>query len=1089
MAQLLTNSRSDTQRAFRTTEEHVVVGKNKAIALTVRLVAVAAAYYVTARFGLSVGSLPGNVSPVWPPTGLAIASVFIFGPSVAPGVWLGAFLINLDGGHLYVALALATGNMLEALAGGRILRRFGLSPTLSHPRDIAVLAAGAGLVATLISATVGVLTLHAAGITPAYQMLESWRVWWIGDALGAVIVTPFLLAWHQPAEEPAVGSRIEAASLGLALVIAFAVSSLGSQPSAFLVFPVVAWAGLRFGARGASLVALVTTVIAVLRTAAGVGRFVTGDPVTDLYLIDTFLGVLSITGLLLAAVVSERGRVQCALVRANSELEARVAERTNALRVDRFRLEQAQRVAGIGSWELHLHDNTISGSAQLDRIFNVEQGLGAVPYSVYWDKFVEDDRVALNDAMRVAEASGGSFSIDVRMLVGDGTHRWLRITGEPGDVAQMHGSAQDITDAKAKEDVIRANEERAAAIVDASSEAFISMILDEGITDWNGQAERTFGWRKEEVLGRSLVDTIIPESMREAHRVGVERFLKTGQAQVLNTRRELTALHRDGHEFPVEMAVWMTRDSAGGAVFHAYMHDISERQADKAKLAFALEEAREASRMKSAFLANMSHEIRTPMNGVLGMVGFLLDTELDEVQRDYVQTMAFSAESLMAIIDDILDVSKIEAGKLEIEQSDFDLRRVLQDTLRPFMPAANEKGVALGATVSNSIPDGVRGDRLRLRQVISNLVANAVKFTAIGSVNVCVRLWDDKLLFEVTDSGIGIPEDRRSQLFEPFTQADASTTRRYGGTGLGLAICRQLVTLMGGDIGVTSAQGGGSRFWFSIPMVVAAAIDVPVVTERDKGVLRSSGQGRTVLVVEDNPVNRKVAVGMLEHLGYAVEIAVDGVEAASLFAPGTFDAILMDCQMPRMDGYDATRAIRAQENTCHTPIIAMTASAMASDRDKCLAAGMDDFLSKPIGTEKLGATLNNWISETTTTEAPAAPTDVAPFDDEVAEHLRSLDDDGTFLLDLLTMFRDDSQKLLQQLQDAITAGDTKTVKGLAHQLKGSTGLLGLRALSAACATLEHEDSLAAAAAHIGHILTEYELALVYVGELAARTAA
>ncbi|MDP1793468.1 MAG: ATP-binding protein, partial [Acidimicrobiales bacterium] len=534
-------------------------------------------------------------------------------------------------------------------------------------------------------------------------------------------------------------------------------------------------------------------------------------------------------------------------------------------------------------------------------------------------------------------------------------------------------------------------------------------------------------------------------------------------------------------------------DVHGKPTFHAYLHDISERQADKAKLAFALEEAREASRMKSAFLANMSHEIRTPMNGVLGMVGFLLDTELDHIQRDYVQTMAASAEALMAIIDDVLDVSKIEAGKLEIEESDFDLRRLLQDTLRPFMPAANEKGVALGATVSNSIPDAIRSDRLRLRQVISNLVSNAVKFTAIGSVNVCARVWDDKLLFEVTDTGIGIRDDRRAQLFEPFIQADASTTRRYGGTGLGLAICRQLITLMGGDIGVTAAQGGGSRFWFSVPLTAALApVEPPIISDAQlKRDLRTSGQGRKVLVVEDNPVNRKVAVGMLEHLGYTVEIAVDGVEAASLFAPNTYDAILMDCQMPRMDGYDATRAIRAQESVTHTPIIAMTASAMASDRDKCLAAGMDDFLSKPIGTEKLGATLNNWIGESPPREATTthdAPADA--FDHDVAQHLRSLDDDGSFLLDLLTMFRNDSHALLQNLQDAIASGDTKSIRGYSHQLKGSTGLLGLRALSAACARVEHDhESVSACIGHMDAVYEEYDKALAYINDLAARTAA
>ena len=1029
---------------------------------------------------------------------MAIAAVYLYGPSALPAVFIGEFFVMTHQGAdaWFVTVLPALGSCLEALVGAMLLKRFRFEPSVSTPRSIGALAATA-FGATTISASIGTFTLWIAGVTQAGDIPVTFRAWWIGNVLGAVVVVPFVLAWATRRSDNQDGTRVELIALVAAYIACFGFASLGSRPSVFLAYPLIAWAGLRFGTRTASAMTVVTAAAAIVRIAHNSGPFATGNPLDDAYLIDTYLAVLSLTGLLLSAVVAERNRVQRELVASNCELEQRVAERTDALRVDRFRLEQAQRVARIGSWEWDLRTDIISGSAELDRLFTVERNPGGLHYSAYSDKLSEDDRVALDDAMRGAVMHGGSFTCDVRMRLPEGSFRWLRITGEPdgepGDVTQMHGSAQDISEVKTAEDRIRANEERAATIVEASAEAFISMNLDEGITDWNHQAELIFGWQRDEVLGRSLVEVIIPPASREAHRQGVDRFLKTGRAQVLNTRREVTALHRDGHEFPMEMAVWMTRDGNGRPVFHAFLHDISERQADKAKLAFALEEAREASRMKSAFLANMSHEIRTPMNGVLGMVGFLLDTELDAQQRDYVQTMALSAEGLMAIIDDILDVSKIEAGKLEIEESDFDLRRLLQDTLRPFMPSANEKGVALGATVSNSIPEAVRGDRLRLRQVVSNLVSNAVKFTSIGSVNVCVRVWGDNLLFEITDTGIGIPEDRRAQLFEPFIQADASTTRRYGGTGLGLAICRQLVTLMGGDIGVTASQGGGSRFWFSIPLVAAAAVSEPVVTNLEKRAMRTSGTGRKVMVVEDNPVNRKVAVGMLEHLGYTVEIAVDGVEAASLFQPGAFDAILMDCQMPRMDGYDATRAIRAQESGSRTPIVAMTASAMASDRERCFAAGMDDFLSKPIGTEKLGATLNNWIGEPAAPEATsAAPgaADIEPFDHEVAEHLRSLDDDGSFLIDLLQMFKNDSDTLLHHLQEAIAAGDTKNIRGYAHQLKGSTGLLGLKALSAACANIEYShESVSTAMGHMPLVLDEYDRAIVYVNDLAARTSA
>jgi PAS domain S-box-containing protein len=642
----------------------------------------------------------------------------------------------------------------------------------------------------------------------------------------------------------------------------------------------------------------------------------------------------------------------------NSLLETRVRERTDALQIDRQALEQAQRIAHIGSWEYDLATEKIAWSEELQRLFGYENGNAPDRYEDAMSRVHPDDRLALDEVFVAARDTGTPFALSIRVVLPDGTTRWLRTRCQAdiiaGRVVQLNGICQDVTASKLTEERLRANEVRTTRIIDAASEAFVTVDPDERITDWNRQAELTFGWKRSEVLGLPMVDVIIPPAERDAHRRGVSRFLKTGRIQVLNTRREVTALHRDGHEFPVEMAVWATEDASGELVFHAFLHDISARLADKAALDSALEEAREASRLKSAFLANMSHEIRTPMNGVMGMVDLLLDTKLTSTQRDYVQTMSTSASTLGAIIDDILDLSKIEAGKLHLDLDDFALHHLMQVTTTPFKPLAAERGITLASSVAASVPDALHGDSRRLRQVVSNLLANAVKFTSTGEVKLSVCAQGRVLRFEVRDTGIGIPPEARSRLFEPFVQADASTTRRFGGTGLGLAICRELVTLMSGEIGVESTPGEGSVFWFTVPLKRAhSQLTAPEVIAPAE----ASMEGIRVLVVEDNPVNRKVAVGMLNQLGYQADVAEDGVAAVEAFNANRYDAILMDCQMPRMDGYDATRAIRSMETKTRTPIVAMTASAMASDREQCLAAGMDDFLTKPVARDLLAVAL------------------------------------------------------------------------------------------------------------------------------------
>ncbi len=642
-------------------------------------------------------------------------------------------------------------------------------------------------------------------------------------------------------------------------------------------------------------------------------------------------------------------------------------------------------------------------------------------------------------------------------------------TGEP---IGFRGVGRDITERRKAEKELREAEEKYRNIFDNSAEGIYQTTPDGRVLTANPAAARILGYDSpEEAIAsvKNLAKDLYVDSSRR------EEFRALMQTQGHVRDFELRAYKKDRSVIDLSLNCHAFLDNSGNIrYFEGAIEDITEKKRTE-ELKIAKEAAEAANVAKSEFLANMSHEIRTPINGIIGMTGLLLDTGLSGEQRNYAEMLRSSGDLLLGLINDILDFSKIEAGKLEIETIEFDLRATLEETAEFLSLRAHEKGLELVCRIGPGVPPFLRGDPGRLRQILVNLIGNAIKFTSAGEVVIeAVTEYETGgqvgVRFNIRDTGIGIPEDKTSLLFNSFQQVDASTSRKFGGTGLGLAISRRLVELMNGRIGVQSIEGQGSDFWFTAVFDKGSPPDSLHREARQAAIITSHRLGETagrnvrILLVDDIKVNQTVALGILGRLGFSADTADNGQQAIDMLEAVSYDIVFMDVQMPVMDGYQTTRAIRGGKTKAanpDVPIIAMTAHAMKGDREKCLQEGMDDYISKPISPQELSKTLERWLPQEQaelpqTKDMPRGKTAAAEalpvFDYEGL--MGRIMDDMELAGKIVAAFMEEIPRMVDELREQIVGGDAGLAGRQAHKIKGAASNTGFMAISAIAADMQ-----------------------------------
>lgn len=749
-------------------------------------------------------------------------------------------------------------------------------------------------------------------------------------------------------------------------------------------------------------------------------------------------------------------------------LRRTIRDRSQQILAQNRKLSRAQATARLGSWDLDLLANQLNWSDEVFRIFEIDPTRFSASYEIFLAVVHPEDREVVNHAYKNSLITRKPYGLEHRLLMSDGRIKWVfeqcdTVFNEEGTPLHSTGTVQDISERKQVEQDLRLSQHT----IDHSSDAAFWIDQDANFVHVNTTACQKLGYTQDELLKMTVFD-IDPEFSTERWSQHWQELKKR-----ISFHIESSHQNKSGEIFPVDVSVnYVCFEGVEYNFAHAV--DITERRLTAQTLQEAKEAAESANKAKSLFLAMMSHEIRTPLNGILGLTELMLDSDLNHEQHKTLQTVHASGETLLVILNDVLDYSKMEAGQFELNKREFSLNTLIEHIIKLYAQNAFAKGIHL---LARTVPaDLLVGDPERLEQVLMNLVSNAIKFTDAGEVSLLIQVIEDqentmRLRFEVRDSGIGISKKDQRKLFIAFSQIDLSYSRQYGGTGLGLVIARKLVQLMGGELLVESSPGDGTLFWFDLEFLTEDEQPQPFVSQQT---LRNMSpyveewkqRSERVLLAEDDQVNQQVAVRMLKKLGFtSVDVAEDGEKAVEMFSTERYDLVLMDIQMPIMDGYSAAAKIRALHQT--VPIIALTAHAYGDDRRRSLDAGMNDHLTKPITVVGLSGVLHWWLPGSYEAMSPAVEVDEV-LDDPMQHNNGDIEISGIDADALQRMYTElggglgaimdcyCEQLRLQQhdIEQAVQRGDVESVRASAHRLKGSSGNMGALCLARLSSELE-----------------------------------